>query len=816
MARKILVPEEELHSIADAINNRAEYLEDMNGDEDHTIQNSMVRNSDKQMQTANMADNIMKMYVDLSRFYTKDEIDRIIKEKAIKLVFGALPESGEENTFYFINSYDAETEILDLSVYIWQYEEFVKASDLKVDLSVYATKVDLNSAIDSLQDVYQRKLTPGDGIQIDQSTDTISAYDYKLVQSDFDDPDDGLFKFKRAINDDPEHVPALIVRGEGPVVTFHENDNTLHIDIDVDKLDVVTPPTDDRSTKIATTEFVYNVIDEVVDMDGVVHYVIVDDSDYESIEKDDHTQRQEGTLYLYPKFQTVYFGDTEIAGSIRWKILEGIYNQLYIKLMSHISGTQNQTYGFDLGKNRTLMRYQDIFGDPWQGEGTVNWVYEDYTLHESDIFTKDTLKICEELGITVPKGEDIGSEDDPAITFTPQFSTLEVPWYGYSKNGGYLVVNRSVDTEQGVISKLSDHTYFDNTVTPDKDKLGTKTLNSPLDFDAVPLSSDPQFDPSKYTDNLINPGYKLRGWYFDEDIDIEDMLPTLISYICSEQDVEKAYIDIPYDNPEYTPSQIDLYYNDELISEGESTWIWVDSTIRVYSSISEGQFYEEDTIAIKPKISDFHIYPEDININWSGVLYAIWNQQRYTDIADMWNEYINVPGQDIVSGSSAVTLYLEESKSEGEEVVEQGLRYTVISVASGVYSSNSYETSRYKDTLGIFDSVFSDRDFTQDPITLEDYIYNMSQGISEYVENNPVTFVEFDDISDVDLYRWSKTISIQNTDIVCIFVQKYHISEEEVIVDKQYTPYIKGFTTQSNVIYDLVQYEPENEDSDED
>jgi len=88
------------------------------------------------------------------------------------LVVAELPATGNPNKIYLVPNSGPETQNV-LDEYIWVDNAWEKIGAVRVDLSNYFTKTEINSMFDGKQD----KLVAGDNITIDATTNVISARD---------------------------------------------------------------------------------------------------------------------------------------------------------------------------------------------------------------------------------------------------------------------------------------------------------------------------------------------------------------------------------------------------------------------------------------------------------------------------------------------------------------------------------------------------------------------------------------------------------------------------------------------------------------
>lgn len=767
MSRKILVDESELNSIVDAINNRADYLDDMNGDTSVSTSMRTKEDGSRQMQTKDLSDNIMKMEINLSDYYTKSEIDQLIQDGKLKIRFGYLPNTGSENTFYFIDKFDQQnTNILDLSVYIWDAvnAEYKCVSDLKLDFKEIIKQ-------------NQRTFDKSDPITLD----------------------------------------------------IDSENNKLTIGLNPSKLRGVTQNTSDSSTKVATTEFVHNLI-EGSDSGKIVKWQLIDDSGYDDI-SDDTTDRENGVIYLYPKLDMVYFGDSELGGTNRWKILDELFYLLYVKYTSDIpsqSSTPNSIPGVDdivesLNKNNytKLNKYEKLFGDPWMGSSSIEWTLNYSGTWYPDESHKSIKGICSDLQI--PLDENTGTEIAPLVTASPK-SFPKVPWYGWSVDNGTAITDRDVEDEnRGVISKKASVSDYDNVYD-------SETIKDEYDFlDTIELMNDGSFVVDFNSGELENPDNQIirQGYILDifsseqnvnpnEQVDFIPNSPHVVS--TEEAESPSIIIDIDEKNVDITSIQVNLEYNGEFVEDISSNYEYDDSTheLTVYpSSAGQSGFTEGDEIRYwSEKILTLpHSVP--IDLSWKGTLYPVWEEEKYTEnsvqtnIADIWNNYSNVPCTDIITPPTGYTQYLkffyDDSEDEYDEIK---FRLAIIPVAEGSYDAHSdyIVSSLGSINIGIYDEQ---RDFSEDPTALSEYLNLINSNAYDIVHDpNYSDWHDDEDWTTEDNIHYYEISDdgqdILHNNITCFYIQKYYLDEDDqVVVLEEGSIYVKNFTTSSGLVYDI-------------
>lgn len=503
MARKIIVPEEELHNIADAINNRADYLDSMT--EGTPNKDSLVEDSTtRKMATKDMADNILKLSVNLTDYYTKEEIDEMFVQNKVDLVFGnILPSRGKEGTFYFMNTLD--NDVLDLRVFIWNDNQFVRVSGTTVNLGDYASKYELNSKL-----IPNYTDTPGD-----------------IVFNRYGDIDENTIIHMRGANG----------------ISLEKVNDVLQISLDISTLRVDTAPEGDSSTLVANTEFVARAIADVVGGDGFVKYVIVSGEEPAS--------RAQDTLYVYPETKQFFLGDYEISGAIYWDELPYEPEPIWIRYKGELLNYELDPpvpYWTDLSaivddddyhQPSEIPKYEEIFSvKTWNDEpgviwwlvyvGTNEWasvgvfpydtpvepgkyVY-DFELEEWIDIDKTPAAICEYLGIT-----DYGTEQNPKLVYEPYYadsSTKYTPFFGWDANGGsYIVTAYNVNKIDPAPTNNWDDT---RDLLNNSDELGT-TLSSIVNSLPAPT--------------IGRPGYTFVGWSNSSGYDPSEVRPADITDI---------------------------------------------------------------------------------------------------------------------------------------------------------------------------------------------------------------------------------------------------------------------------------------------
>lgn len=434
MAKKIIIPEEELHNIADAINNRADYLDDINNDtynRDH-----LVETTDRQMYSNDMASNILRLRVNLSRYYTKEEIDQMFADGTIDMEYVSgskddIPiEDRSERVIYVVNDGDRYT------VWAWHEEEWIMLGGdvLRSDLDNYYTKEEIDECCESKQD----KLIPGDRITITQDNVISANIDrsYKF-EATLEDPVGGVTQGTLAEVDNPDNDPIFAIIGQSPVyISIDPNDmGYVVINIDPDALEgSLSIPLNDDSRKVATTKFVGQKIQEAIDnLPDYVEYIIFNTTPEEEVYPH---PKEYGKIYANKQTKNVYFGDILLNSGLVWNILSGGgTDYVYMLYYSGFQDVPDEVVTSGVESYDYIPNYTEQFYNPWQTNQFVPLLAAstaDPSTSEIITSAQPVSQLLQTLNIT-----EYGDEEHPALTLTPNFSSLgNCPFYGWSANGG--------------------------------------------------------------------------------------------------------------------------------------------------------------------------------------------------------------------------------------------------------------------------------------------------------------------------------------------------------------------------------------------
>lgn len=548
MAKKIIVPEEELHDIADAINNRADYLDDI--DEDDHNRNSLIETENRQMESKNMAANILSLSVNLNRYYTKQEINDIISNDTARIVYvlGDLnevsQEERDERTLY-LKKYDTDR----YAIWLWKDNKWQLAGGnvTQDDLdNNYYTKAYIDECCNSKQDV----LVPGDNITINENNVISASFDGKFKLKASIEPSSGdITQGTLQKYDNPNNDPVFAILGNAPIYITLDQDNKGYVVVNLnpDKLEgSANIPLTDESTKVATTEFVSQKIEEAISgLSGdVVTYIVFDTSEEES-----RVEKETGKIYFNQETNEIHFGNTLLNGLI-WNVIYGEYDysSIYVEYSSGFPELDTSIVEEFIRPNYTLPRYLDIFSDPWQGTQSFNWQATN-VLDSSKtlVVTPDMLlsDIVRELNL-----EDIPEQDTPVIYCTPLPYPLptDVPNHGFSAGNGIFATNIS-----GTDIWIQDDSYVpEDTIS----SLG---------------------DTINYPSSLVSfkPGFRFEGW-------------------CTSAD---GYID-----EESTPQELGFEIDPEHIGWSWSGTLYAIFTELIYSDVIQ-EFINYDNIVFKNRIS---------------------------------------------------------------------------------------------------------------------------------------------------------------------------------------------------------------------
>lgn len=495
MAKKIIIPEEELHDIADAINNRADYLDDINNDT--SVRDSLVETSDRQMYSSDMKSNILKLRVNLSRYYTKEEIDEMINSETIDMVYvsGDLDDIPEEEisdrTLYIVNDGNDR-----YSVWTWRNNNWLMISDSvrRSDFNNYYTRAEIDACCNTKQD----KLTAGNNITITEDN-VISANinrKYKYV-ADVNEPVGEFTTGTFEEVDNPNDDPIFAILGASPVyLTLDEGSNGyIVININPDALegsqDIALT---DSSTKVATTKFVgEKIADEISKLshDGVTYIIFnsrAEEAQYPEPKKD-------GVIYANNETGNVYFGN-RLLNAIVWNTLTEEYTYTYVLYHSGFTDLPDRTSDIPIDVSSTLTSYKDVFYNPWKTSDYIEMTarkISDTSVTHPVTATTTIDELLEAFHIT-----DVGDESNPVIDIVPTLPVSDpCPWLGWSENGGSFVSSYSSDN----IYKLEEISEPYNEDTP---------YRSVYIFQPVP-----QFNETSSTSQPIqaySPGRQFLGW----------------------------------------------------------------------------------------------------------------------------------------------------------------------------------------------------------------------------------------------------------------------------------------------------------------
>lgn len=516
MAKKIIIPEEELHDIADAINNRADYLDDIDEDTANKDRLAQVENENRQMRSADMAPSILSLTVNLRRYYTKDEIDDMLSNDTCRILYvmGQLDEVPEEeldNRTLYLKQYASNR----YAIWLWYNGSWQLAGGnvTQEDLNNYYTKAEIDACCNSKQD----KLTAGNNISIQKINDST------VISASFSDK----FKLKASMDsssgsittatldkfDNPNNDPVFGMLGKSPIYLTIDTNDTGYVvlNIDPDALEGSSNiPLDDSSTKVATTEFVAQKIEEALsgDTSSIVRYVVFENSEEESL-----VTKETGKIYYNQETNEVHFGDTLLNGLL-WNVLDGedIYSDyVYVLFTSGFAELDDQITGTGISSTNRLPSYVDLFYDPWQGTQTINWNAVNLSdTSKSTIVTNATsvTSILEILGIS-----EYGDDETPVISCSP----LPYPLPGNIPNNGFAAdPGNYVQSISGTPNNIIDWDYsFDTEMM---------NINESIDYSAPDIVypgynhtdwctieggyPDPESDPADL-------GYKINPQYID-------------------------------------------------------------------------------------------------------------------------------------------------------------------------------------------------------------------------------------------------------------------------------------------------------------
>lgn len=515
MSKRIIIPEEELHDIADAINNRADYLDDINADSSN--RDSLTETADRQMYSKDMAANILKLTVNLGRYYTKTEIDAMFANETIDLVYVAgslndIPvDVRSERILYLVRQNN------DLySVWVWHENDWklVGGDVVQSDLDNYYTKQQIDEKCDTKQDT----LTAGDHITID-SNNVISAdinrsykYEATLGQS-AGDYTQGTLEEVPNPNDDP----IFAILGKSPIyITLDQaNNGYIVINLNPDALVGSTNiPLDNSTTKVATTKFVGEKIEEAIhNLPDYVKYIIFNSISEEESYPD---PKEDGTIYANNETGYVYFGD-KLLNQTLWHKLPEVYEDVFILYHSGFSDLSDRIRSVETQVGTSILSYKDVFYNPWENLEFVTLTAESIADPSiSDTITSPTSidQIISDLNIT-----NLGDESNPVIDVDPVLPTASpCPWRGWSSNGGKFAFKYSADDIyqiNSISAEYNSETIYDSVYV----------------FGNVPQYNESVSIPSEGTKTIspYRPGYTFVGWctindgYIDPDSHPEDV-----------------------------------------------------------------------------------------------------------------------------------------------------------------------------------------------------------------------------------------------------------------------------------------------------
>lgn len=516
MAKKIIIPEEELHDIADAINNRADYLDDIDEDTANKDRLAEVENENRQMRSADMASSILSLTVNLRRYYTKDEIDDMLSNDTCRILYvmGQLDEVPEEeldNRTLYLKQYSSNR----YAIWLWYNNSWQLAGGnvTQEDLNNYYTKAEIDACCNSKQD----KLTAGNNISIQKINDST------VISASFSDK----FKLKASMDsssgstttatldkfDNPNNDPVFGMLGRSPIYLTIDTNDTGYVvlNIDPDALEGSSNiPLDDSSTKVATTEFVAQKIEEALsgDTSSIVRYVVFENSEEES-----SVTKETGKIYYNQETNEVHFGDTLLNGLL-WNILSGgdtPSDYLFVLFTSGFSELDDIISGEPISRSANMSGYFDMFYNPWQGTQTINWNAVNLAdTSKSMVVTESTpiMSVLETLGIS-----EYGDDENPVVSCSPLPYPLpsDVPDNGFSAGYGNYAAAVS-GTGQYIIDDYS----FEPTTTQ---------LNALVDYSDAPTVRYPGFQSNGWCtieDGVIDPdtppkdaGYKVNPQYVD-------------------------------------------------------------------------------------------------------------------------------------------------------------------------------------------------------------------------------------------------------------------------------------------------------------
>lgn len=659
--RKILVPEDELHNIADAINDRADYVDDLNHidhDDPQSAHNQMIENSERQMATKDMAHNILQLTVDLSQFYTKEEIDAMFRDKTFKLAFGTRPTVGEEGTFYIINkSYHRSDDDygIDLSVYIWRNNDFQVIHASTISLSQYALKSDIPSD-------YQKHLIAGSGISITGDNDHIAVVDYdklkSLVTGDIGTP------FKLILNSITNNVatfelapnnysndPVMSIAGYSPIL-LSNSDGRISIGIDPDNLTATTLPQSDSSTHVATTEYVRTAIEDIpAGGEGTLKYEILPEGGDVPVRKSD-------TLYLELGTGRATIGYDEVQPPLRWKLLDDTL-YIYIQYNSGLEEIEDTIYSTAITDESGLTPYIEVFGnDMWVGTYTPTWTLTYQGQDVPYVEGTTTLKqICDELHIT-----DYGDESRAVMSATPTLS-YSVPFFGYAADPEGCFNNAGIFTKS-----YRPEDGYDETI---KDTL---TLHTNIALHDV--------------DYVYRPGYSCIGWSEQYDTTAEESSTNTL-YIDGYWTgaIYPVWSETAYDNIHDYIVNFDNYIFDDYTDTGlvnSTEFIFTNYTDQPevvakleYAAIPVWEYdSSSDTYIISPEFVDvfedesieFPVTRADMLSRMESKLLDLLSDSSYTiEWTELEYSKIPVPDEHTVKG----TYLVLQTKDENDEILDQ-------------------------------------------------------------------------------------------------------------------------------------------------